>query len=579
MLSSFQYRLLQWRLWLIERLNGSEQPATLFWAGVVGLGGGLASVLFKIAMHAVQYALTGHHGSFVETSMALPKWQRFITPGIGGLIAGAIMHYGMRLTRSQKTSDYMEALVVGDGVIGLRTTSIKTISSLFIISSGGVVGREGCMVTLSAMLASIVGRGLRFSTARLKLIVSCGTAAGVAAAYNAPIAGALFVAEIILGTISMEIFGPLVVSSMVSTFTVHQIMGARPTYAIPPFHIVSNWEFPLYLLLGLLAGTSSPLFIGLIKNSESLFTRLHWPAYSRMMLGGLIVGMISTLCPQVWGNGYSVVNSILDTNWLWSELLLVFVCKLMSIGSTVGSGAVGGVFTPTLFVGAVLGCLYGKGVHFLFPHFYTISNGYALVGMGCFLAATTQAPLMAILMIFEMTLQYDIVLPLMLSCVTANYVSRGLGQHSIYAGHMKRKEDELPATARTNPTTVQDLMRVDPPCVSPATSFGKIALIFSTHRINYVYVVDEDKRFLGVVSLHEMKPYLNDPVMSSSVIAVDFMREDFPLLTPGQHLTEALGVFTRHEGERIPVVNGEHQLVGVISKTDLLLTLSGMIRS
>lgn len=568
----FHHRLLQWRLWFVERFHGSELPATLFWAGLVGFGGGLLSVLFRHAIRDIQWVLTRHEGSLVQTAMELPKWQRLLAPGAGGFIAGIILYFGMRLTRSQKTSDYMEALVVGDGVIGTRTTLVKSLSSLFTIASGGAVGREGPMVTLAAMLASAIGRIRHFSTPRLKLLVACGAAAGIAAAYNAPIAGALFVAEIILGTISMEMFGPLVFSSVVSTVTVHQLLGASPTYDIPAFHVISNWEFPLYILLGLVSGTISPIFLGLLKSGETLLTRLQLPVYGRMMVGGLIVGVISTVRPEVWGNGYSVVDSILKQDWIWSALLMVFVCKMLATGATVGSGAVGGVFTPTLFVGAVIGCLFGKTAHFLAPHFTTLPGGYALVGMGCFLAATTQAPLMAILMIFEMTLQYDVVLPLMLGCVSAHYVSKGLGQKSIYASHLKQKEAETPTAPK--PVIVRDLMKTDPPCVSPTTSFGEIARIFSSYRINYVYVVDADKHFLGVVSLHEMKPYLNDSFMSASVIAMDFMREDFPRLKSGQHLTEALQAFSKHDGERIPVINDESQLVGIISKTDLLLSLA-----
>lgn len=579
MIGPIHIRLLQLRLWIIERFHGGELPAMLFWAGVVGFSGGLSSALFRRAIRGVQWLLTRHEGSLVRTAMDLPVWERFIIPAIGGFIAGSILYIGKRLVTTRNTSDYMEAMVVGNGIISTRNTLVKSLSSLFTIASGGSVGREGPMVTLSAMLGSAVGRLRHFSAPRLKLIVACGAAAGIAAAYNAPIAGALFVAEIILGTISTEMLGPLVFSSVVSTLTVHQLLGDRPTYEIPPFQVISNLEFPLYILLGLAAGIISPAFLALLKGGETLFVRLSLPAYLRLMLGGLIVGVISMARPEVWGNGYSVVDDILHQDQIWQALLMVFLCKMLATSATVGSGAVGGVFTPTLFVGAVLGCLFGKVAHLLFPHFTTLPGGYALVGMGCFLAATTQAPLMAILMIFEMTLQYDVVLPLMLGCVTAHYMSKGFGQESIYAGHLKQKKAEATETDVTSthkPTLVRELMKTNPPCVTPNTTFGAIAHIFTRYQINYVYVVDVENRFLGVVSLHEMKPYLNDPFMSQTVIAIDIMREDFPVLTPDQHLTEALGAFSKHDGERIPVVTNDpdHKLTGIISKTDLLLSLA-----
>ncbi len=575
MIGSMNRRMLQARLWFVDLFHGSELPITLFWAGLVGFGGGLISVLFRDSIGGIQWLLTRHKGGLVALAMELPKWERLVVPCAGGLLAGSLLHFGMKLTRSQKTSDYMEAMVVADGVIGLRTTLVKSLSSLFTIASGGAVGREGPMVTLSAMLASLVGRMRGCSAPRLKLLVACGAAAGIAAAYNAPIAGALFVAEVILGSIAMEMFGPLVFSSVVSTITVHQIIGAKPTYVIPGFHMVSNWEFPLYLILGCLAGVASPMFLALLKSSETLFSKLQLPILWRMTAGGLIVGIISTFRPEVWGNGYSIVNSILNQDWVFAVLLALLLCKLLAIGATVGSGAVGGVFTPTLFVGAVMGSLFGKVVHFMEPGLTTGPGGYALVGMGCFLAATTQAPLMAILMIFEMTLQYQVVLPLMLGCVSAHYIAKSFGQESIYAEHLKRKKEEIGAGLMAKPHFVRDLMKSDPPCVSPTTDFGEIARIFSMHRINYVYVIDGGGRFLGVVSLHEMKPYLNEELLAGSVIAIDMMREDFPILNPGQQLAEALRVFSRHDGERIPVVNNEaeRKLVGVISKTDLLLSL------
>ncbi|MSR65465.1 MAG: voltage-gated chloride channel ClcB [Verrucomicrobiae bacterium] len=435
-------RLLKLQVWLAEKLRPSELQSTLFWAGIVGFFGGLSSVLFREAISRLQLLLTHRHGDFVEIATDLEWWGRLLVPTAGGFLAGAVLYFGMRLTRGQSSTDYLEAIALGDGVIRSRPTLVKSISSLLSIASGGSIGREGSMSQLGAWLASLVGRKAGFSTPRLRLMVACGGAAGIAAAYNAPIAGALFVAEIVLGSIAMESFGPLIFASVISTLTARTLLGGEPIFKIPHFHLVSGWELIPYLLLGLVAGVVAPLFLRLLRANEKLFSRLKLPAYLRLALGGLVVGVISIYVPEAWGNGYSVVSSILESQWLWQTLLAVLLCKVIATAAMFGSGAAGGVFTPTLFVGAALGCLFGMPIHYYWPA--ATPSAYALVGMGCLLAGTTHAPLMAILILFEMTLDYEIILPLMLACVTSYYVSISFGRRSIYSESLKRKEPGEP---------------------------------------------------------------------------------------------------------------------------------------
>jgi CIC family chloride channel protein len=293
-------------------------------------------------------------------------------------------------------------------------------------------------------------------------------------------------------------------------------------------------------------------------------------------LGGLGGGLVSVYSPLVWGNGYGVVGDLLCRDTLvWTAVASVFLCKLFATSASVGSGAVGGVFTPPLFMGAAVGWLFGTLANALFPALTLAPSGFALVGMGCVLAASTHAVLMSILMIFEMSLQYEVVLPLMLGCVTAYFVSKGLGQQSIYAQHLQNKP-EAGRLLEKRALTVQDLLRRNPPVVPETASFGEVAQLFVSYRLNNLYVVDDGKKFLGIVSLHELKPFLNNPDLSQTVIVADIMRDDFPTLTADQNLTQALQTFTECQAERIPVVGDprDRHLLGFISKTDLLLTLS-----
>jgi H+/Cl- antiporter ClcA len=396
----------------------------LLLAALAGLLGALVTVVFREGIHGLEWLLVGHSGSLVVMALGLPPWQRLLLPAAGGLVAGLILEQiGARL-RGRTTTDYMEAVAVGDGWISVRQSLVKSASSLVTVASGGSIGREGAMVQLSAMVASTIGRVGRFPRDRLRLLVAAGAAAGLAAAYNAPIAATLFVAEIVLGSIAIQHIGPLIVAAVIASATVHDIMGYAPVYEIPVFSLVSDWELGLYLLLGIVAGHTAPIFLGLLGHSHRAFARLPIPLSGRMALGGLIVGAISMYEPAVWGNGYSVVNTVLHEPWVWQALLTVMVLKIIATAATHGSGAVGGAFTPTLFVGALLGVLFGTAVHAVLPVGTGPPSAYAVVGMGAMLAATTHAPLMSIMMVFEMTMDYEIVLPLMLAVVTAHYTVR-----------------------------------------------------------------------------------------------------------------------------------------------------------
>ena len=569
------FPLLKLRVWLGERFRPTELQVTLMWAGLVGFMGGMSSLLFRAATNGIHLLLTHSDKSLVESFYDMPAWQRLVTPAVGGALAGATILFGMRFSQ-EKSTDYMEAIVLGEGNVPFRSSLVKSASALFTIATGGSIGREGPLVQLAAVLASLPGRFRHWPAPRRRLIVACGAAAGIASAYNAPIAGALFVAEIVLGSVAMESFGPLVFASVVATMTVRQspMIGDSPLYKVPTFRLNATWEILPYALLGVGAGIAAPWFLRFLRLCETGFERTRLPLIPRLALGGAIVGALAIFYPQMAGNGYSSIDGILHDQWTWVVLLAIFACKILATGATFGSGAVGGVFTPTLFVGSGLGYLVGCGFHSLWPHSALTPSAFALVGMGAFLAATTHAPLMAMLMVFELTLDYAIILPLMMGCVLAYYLSIGIEPASIYSEALKRKGARLFDEQLSN-LRVLDLMKADPPVVPVTAEFNELAQSFISHRFNYLYVVDADRRFLGVVSLHDIKPYLNEPEMADVIIAEDILREDFPTVTPNVPLTQALEYFAHHDGERLPVLDEQdHKLLGSISKSDLILAIA-----
>jgi CIC family chloride channel protein len=572
--------LLRLRVWIFDHIRPSDLQVTLLWAGVIGFIGAAASVVFRRASQGVHWLLTHQTGGYVESFMHLAWWQRLIVPAIGGALAGLTIYFGTRLSPRKSSTDYMEAIVLGDGVVPARLSFVKCVSALFSIASGGSIGREGPMVQLSAVLASLIGRVLRMPTMQLRLLVACGASAGIASAYNAPIGGAMFVAEIVLGSVAMESFGPLVFSSVIATLTVRTFLGSNPLYEIqiPEIRLNSNWEIVPYVMLGMTAGLAGPGFLRLLETSEKLFTRLAVPSFVKLALGGAIVGALAIRYPEVCGNGYSVVNGILHGEWVWQSMLVILALKIVATAATFGSGAVGGVFTPTLFAGACIGSLFAHAAQAVWPGPALVPSAFALVGMGAFLAATTHAPIMAIIMLFELTLDYQIILPLMLACVVAHYVSLGIQSKSIYAESLQRKGAGL-FERQLASLSVSDLMKKDPVSILETGRFSEIAQSFITHHFNYLYVVDDQGHFKGAISLHDIKSYLNDPELADIVIARDIMRERFPTIAPGQSLAVALETFSQHDGERLPVTTPDSQLIGTISKSDVMLALAERSKS
>jgi CIC family chloride channel protein len=333
-----------------------------------------------------------------------------------------------------------------------------------------------------------------------------------------------------------------------------------------------------------------------LRWSESKISQLPWPPYVRLALAGLVVGAIGLVYPEVWGNGYEATNKLLtqvapDVDPAIAPQMSIavefifglLIAKFVATVTTVGMGTVGGVLTPTLFLGAGLGSLFGTVLH-LSAYGTTLPTGaFALVGMGSMLAATTASPLLAILMIFELSLNYSIMPPLMLACVIATLVTRRLHNESVYTEPLRRKGVELtresPYVGAASELTVGDVMRAPVPPLHEATTFRDMTERFLSLTYNFLPVVDSRQRFLGMVALHDLKEWLTTEHELSGVIAADVMRPPPECLLPHQKLTDALPVLLRSEVRHVPVINNlvERRLVGAVARAEALSLLSEAI--
>lgn len=577
-----------WRrlLAIRERLRISEEAFHLFLAGCVGIIGGLINILFYETVSLIQFLLTGEHSHNIievaEKLVAQRQWTWVIAiPALGALLSGLVLYWGTRFAGQQGTSNLLEVVVAGDGRLPFRTGIVRTLSSMLSVGSGSSIGREGAIVQLAATVASKGGQRAGWQPYRLRLLVACGAASGMAAAYNAPIAGAVFAAQIVLGNFSMNLFAPLLFSSVIASMVSRSFFGLKPFYVVPQFEFNSITQLPWFIVLGVLAGVLGAVFLKSLKGCKRIFKPIPTP-YLQMAAGGLLVGLIAIQFPEVWGNGYAVNNHILQEEYTLEVVAGIFIAKLIATLISVGSGAVGGVFTPTLFLGAGLGSMLGftlQDAHLAPAH---LTPGiFALVGMGSMLSATTRSPLLAIIMILEISLNYSLMPPLMLSCAVSTLVARRMHPNSIYTEPLRLRSLEVESYRLGEATqqTVGDFMRAPVNPIRETARMVQIAERFLTGTNNFLPVVDSSGRLIGLVALQDLKEFLNAGTELSAVIAYDVMRPVPKCVTPGQKLLDALPVLLASEQRNIPVVNTfeENRLIGSLPRTEALGLLSEAI--
>ncbi|HIL70052.1 MAG TPA: chloride channel core, partial [Verrucomicrobia bacterium] len=406
----------------------NEETIHLILAGGVGVIGGLTNACFDFFNRKLQLTLMRSEGDPIAAGNALPWWETIAIPTVGGLIAGLILYFGLQTRRSPRSGNLLEVVQAGNGKLSFGRGLLNAASSLFSISSGAPVGREGAITQLTATIASKWGQWHHWHPYRLRLLVACGAAAGMSAAYNAPIAGAVFAAQIVLGNFSMRLFGPLIFSSVIASIISRSFFGIQSRFEAPTtFLFNSLGQLPAFLVLGILSGVVGALFLKLLHGFQVGFQKIHIPIYLKIGIAGLLTGLVAVLVPEVLGNGFSPINRMLNIeigqSYDLDYLVSLFGAKLILTAIVFSAGAVGGVFTPTLFFGACTGCLTGVLMQKLGVATDLPISVFVIVGMGSVLAATTHSALLALIMGFELSANYSLMPPLMLACAVSALVA------------------------------------------------------------------------------------------------------------------------------------------------------------
>ena len=573
-MSTNTFRTLEKISMRIERFFG-ENVYLLILAAIIGILGGFGAVLFRVLIEVVR--TSAFWGGFsVEILAETPWYLLVLPPALGGLVVGPLIYFFAREAKGHGIPEVMNSVASRGGKIRKRVMMVKTIASAITIGSGGSVGREGPIVQIGAGVGSSIGQALGFDGNKLIVLLGCGAAAGMAATFNAPIAGVILAVEVIIGSATISVFSPLVVASVMGTVVTRLIYGDETFISVPDYTLNNPIvELPLYLVLGVAAGFIATLFTRGIVFFEDLWEKFPIPMWLSPAVGGAIVGGMAIFFPQVLGVGYETVyKAAHGEETLWILLALVFL-KIIAAGTSLGSGGSGGVFAPSLFVGACLGGAFGMVVEQLLPGQTAHSGAYALVGMGAVLAGTTHAPITAILMLFEITTNYAIILPLMFSCIISLVISTRLFSTSIFTTRLKRRGVRLRSSAESElmrTTRVRRLLRPFPETMLPVTPASKVVEDALGSPSGHQYVVDADHKLLGEITLQRIKVILREQSLDDTLmLAVDMMDAPVTTVQLDDTLDVAMGHISRLDTEMLPVLDEDDKLVGTITRHDIMV--------
>ncbi len=558
---------------ILRRLKLTPATELLLLAVLVGLLGGFGALLFKKLIFSLQELFWGAANMTPGELLATAWYRRLLLPALGGAIVGPLIYFLAREARGHGVPEVMIAVITRNSIIRPVVVLVKSLASALSIASGGSVGREGPIVQIGAAIASSFGQLLRLHPVQLKTLVGCGVSAGIAATFDAPMAGTLFSLELIVADFGLSAFTPILVSAVAATAVTRHYHGDMTEFVLPLFTMVSLWEFGLYLLLGLVAGIVGCVFSRSIYIGDDLFAKTRIPQWIRPACGGLLVGAAAIVYPHIMGVGYESIRVLFDGQMTLKLMIFLVFLKIVATAVTIGSGGSGGVFAPSLFIGAMLGGAFGHVVHQLFPTMTASPGAYALVGMAAVNGACTLAPLSAIIILVELTNEYAILLPLMFTVVMASFVSGKLSKESIYTEKLARRGIRAHHGEDLNilrAIAIKDVLRHDEASISEKAPFDALVnLALNVHR-NVIFTLDDRSRLTGAILLQDLKHVLRDPrELTYAYHVTDFMQPVTPVMI-SQSLDVVVDRFAETGFDRLPVVDTEGRLAGSVIMSDIM---------
>jgi CIC family chloride channel protein len=571
----------QIRIYLAEVFDRNRLPesaAIFLTALLVGVGAGLGAVVFRRLIDFFQRTFYGGLGGLLS---GIAPYHLLVIPALGGLIFGPLIYKFAREAKGHGVPEVMEAVALKGGRIRPRVALVKSLSSALCIATGGSVGREGPIAQIGSAIGSTVGQLFHLSDERIKNLVACGAAGGIAATFNAPIAGSILALEVILGQMHAVYFGAVVISAVTADVIAHFFEGDLRAFTVPEYTLASAWELPLYMLLGILAAAAAVAFTRLLYLSEDLWDKIHFPEYLKPVLGGLVLGVVGILSPKIggfpriFGVGYDSISEALAGSLVLQLTLGLFLLKILATIITLGSGGSGGIFAPSLFMGAMLGEAFGQVVGIFFPAIAAPPGAYALVGMSAFFTGAAHAPVTAILILFEMTGNYQIILPLMLATVTSTLISKALSPESIYTLKLTRRGVHLQEGKDIDvmqTITVGEAMSTDMDVVTADLSLGDLAQEFERSHHHGFPVVDRQGALIGIVTIQDLDRALESGAGDDLTVRDIATCQNLVTAYDDEPMWTALRSLGSRDVGRLPVVKrgAERELVGVVRRKDII---------
>jgi CIC family chloride channel protein len=556
-----------WKTWLRDRvaeLRQREEQVFLVLALVIGALTGLAVVAFIVLTERLGMRLYPVGGA---------PWRRLFFPVVGSLGIGYLLYRYFPNARGSGVPQTKAALFAREGRITLRTVLGKFFCTSATLASGIPLGREGPSVQVGGGIASVLGRLVGLRTEQVKNLIPVGAAAAIAAAFNTPLAAVLFALEEIMGDLNAPVIGAVVLASATSWMVLRVLLGNHPLFKVPQYQLVHPAEFAVYAVLGVAGGLVSVAFTKLLLGMRARFLRFpQWTVWFQPVVGGLLVGLIGWFVPQVLGVGYGYVGDALNGNMAFKMMLLLVVLKLIAVTTSYASGNAGGIFGPALFIGAMLGGTVGTVAHHWFPAYTATPGAYALVGMGAAFAGIVRAPMTSVLMIFEMTQDYAVIVPLMIANLVSLFIASRLQHEPIYEAlavqdgiHLPKVETRRRHGRRQVAKIMQTASQLLPAEITVREALARVRSSgFRT------WLVTDRRGVIGVINLARLERELAEGADKQVGELVDALV--FPHVHPDQGLDLALERMGANQIEILPVVNRAdvHKLEGVVTLRDVL---------
>ncbi|MCV7344657.1 chloride channel protein [Mycolicibacterium rhodesiae] len=557
-----------------------DSPSALVALAVaVGAVTGLGAVGFRYLITFFTRVFTGYDdysglGRIPSAHWpALGVWFLLLTPVIAGAIYGPIVHKFAPEARGHGVPEVMYAVSHKGGRIAPQVTLVKALASALCIGGGGSVGREGPIVQIGSAAGSTIAQILRLDTPRVRLLVACGAAAGISATFNAPLAGPFFAMELILRDFAAQSFGAVVLSSVTADVVGRAMLGNQPFLSLPSFAVHNVAEYFLYAVLGVAVGVVGVAFSKILYRVEDLCDWLwRGPEWARPAVGGLLLGGVLLALPQMYGVGYPVLENAVEGRYVIGMLLLLMVGKMFATSLTIGIGGSGGVFAPTLFVGAMAGTAFGTVAHGLFPTITETAGAYGLIGMGAALAGATRAPITAVVILFELTGEYSIILPLMAAVVMAAGTAHLLSKDTIYTAKLWRRGVDLDKP----PVELPDLRAADlavpaPEPLSVDSSMTAAARALAQTTFGMLPVVTKDGQYAGCVTAQDVAEALDEVDVPSTV---SDLVKPVAAIASDADVRRILDALKGRGGSGLPVLNPDRScLVGWVTYEAVLARL------